>query len=121
MKRASGAPGSVPPGAPAGPPGPAETAGAASRRTFLEDTAAAIGRTWAMRRRQEIRGEGRAASGGWPGTLHEARALVYQALPGEMRGRRMHAITEVEREKAARTAYATARDEWRRGADPESP
>jgi hypothetical protein len=103
------------------PPAAPETARAASRRAFIEETAAALGRTWAVRRRRDLHGEGRAASGGWPGTLHEARALVHHALPGEMRGRKMNAITEVEREMAVRTAYANARDEWRRHVDPEPP
>jgi hypothetical protein len=112
---------SLKPRPPTEPPAPPETARAASRRAFIEETAAALGRTWAVRRRRDLHGEGRAASGGWPGTLHEARALVHHALPGEMRGRKMNAITEVEREMAVRTAYANARDEWRRHVDPEPP
>jgi hypothetical protein len=38
-----------------------------------------------------------------------------------MEGRRMNAINEAERELAVRTAYASARDEWRRHLDPEAP
>ncbi|WP_437716756.1 hypothetical protein WME95_10630 [Sorangium sp. So ce327] len=42
-------------------------------------------------------------------------------LPGELCHRKMPAITGVERELAARTAYSSARDEWRRHTDPEIP
>ncbi|WP_437752957.1 hypothetical protein [Sorangium sp. So ce1389] len=42
-------------------------------------------------------------------------------LPGEMLHRKMPAITGVERELAARTAYASARNEWRRHIEPETP
>jgi hypothetical protein len=94
---------------------------AASRRAFIEQTASALGRTWAEGCRRDLHREGRPASGGWPGTLHEARSLVHHALPVEMEGRRMNAINEAERELAVRTAYASARDEWRRHLDPEAP
>jgi hypothetical protein len=92
-----------------------------SRRGFIEETATTLGRTWAVGRRRDLQREGRPASGGWPGTLREARALVEHALPMEMQGRSMNAITEPERELAARTAYASARNEWRRHVEPESP
>ncbi|WP_157906575.1 hypothetical protein [Sorangium cellulosum] len=42
-------------------------------------------------------------------------------LPGELRHRKMPAITGVERELAARTANSSARNEWRRHTDPEIP
>lgn len=60
-------------------------------------------------------------SGGWPGTMREARALVERAFPVGVQDRRVNAITEVERELAARTAYASARTEWRRHIEPEAP
>lgn len=94
---------------------------AAARRAFIEETAAALGRSWAEGRRAELHREGRPASGGWPGTLREARGCVERELPRELRGRRMAAITTKEREIAARATYASARIEWRRRADPEEP
>jgi hypothetical protein len=104
------------------PPTPIDDTGnASSRRGFIEETAATLGRTWAVGCRRDLQREGRPASGGWPGTLREARALVEHAFPVEMQGRRMNAITEVERELAVRTAYASARNEWRRHVEPEGP
>jgi hypothetical protein len=94
---------------------------AAARRTFIEETAAALGRTWAEARRAELHREGRPAAGGWPGTLREARSCVERELQRELKDHRMTAITTNERELAARATYASARVEWRRCAEPEEP
>ena len=93
----------------------------AERRKVIEESAIALGQTWAEGWRRDLHREGRPAAGGWPGTLREARTRVQQALLIEMRGRKMAAITEGEREIAARAAYASARTEWRRHLDPETP
>jgi hypothetical protein len=92
---------------------------AAARRAFIEETANALGRTWAEGRRAELHREGRPAAGGWPGTLREARSCVERELSHKLQGHRMTAITTNERETAARATYASARSEWRRRAEPE--
>jgi hypothetical protein len=97
------------------------SAQAAVRQRFIEQSANALGQAWARRWRQDLHREGRPAAGGWPGTLREARTQVEITLPGELCHRKMPAITGVERELAARTAYSSARDEWRRHTDPEIP
>jgi hypothetical protein len=94
---------------------------ASARRVFIEETAAALGRKWAIGCRSELHQEGRAAAGGWPGTLHEARLLIGRSLPTEVSGRNMATITEAEREIAVRAAYASARSEWLRNAETEPP
>lgn len=91
------------------------------RQQFIEQSANALGQAWARRWRQDLHREGRPAAGGWPGTMREARTQVEITLPGEMRHRKMPAITGVERELAARTAYSSARNEWRKHTDPEIP
>jgi hypothetical protein len=88
---------------------------------LLEASAIALGQSWARRWREDLHREGRAAAGGWPGTLREARTHVEQLLVLEMRRLKMPLITGAERELAARTAYASARTEWRRHLDPEVP
>lgn len=98
-----------------------ESARVTARRMFIEQSAILLGRAWADGCRKELRREGRPAAGGWPGTLREARTRVGQALTLELRGRKMPAMTEVEREIAARAAYASARIEWRKHLDPEVP
>ena len=106
---------------PASPPnGIPVTEVSTARQTLLEQSAIALGRAWADDQRTDLRREGRPASGGWPGTLREARSRVQRAIPPEMIRRKLPAISEVERELAARTAYASARNEWRRGVEPET-
>jgi hypothetical protein len=111
-------PSSIPPapGLPAQPK-PRE----AARRLFLERSAVTLGQTWAEEWRADLRREGRPAAGGWPGTLREARVRVERFLLAEMSRRKMAAVTEAEREVAARAAYASARHEWCRQAEPEAP
>jgi hypothetical protein len=93
-----------------------------ARRVLIEQTAAALGRTWARGCRDDLHREGRLASGGWPGTLNEARARVGYALTVEAHGRQKKiVINEAERAIAVRAAYASARDEWRRHVEPEGP
>ncbi|WP_165374351.1 MULTISPECIES: hypothetical protein [Sorangium] len=112
-------------GAEGAPPEPATDRDSAApptdRQRFIEQSATAVGQAWAKRWRQDLHREGRPTAGGWPGTLREARTQVESSLPGELLRRKMPAITGVERELAARTANASARDEWRRHLEPETP
>lgn len=93
---------------------------AATRRASIHESAAKLGRAWAEHCRRELHREGRAASGGWPGTVREARSRVGRTLALVVDGRNVTlVITEAERDLAAHTAYCSARDEWRKRADPE--
>ncbi|WP_437574496.1 hypothetical protein [Sorangium sp. So ce887] len=100
---------------------PENSAQTTARRRFIEQSATTLGQAWAKQWRQDLHREGRPAAGGWPGTLREARTQVEINLPSELLHRKMPAITGVERELAARTAYASARNEWRRHLEPETP
>jgi hypothetical protein len=91
------------------------------RRLFLDQSAVTLGQSWADQWRDDLRREGRPAAGGWPGTLREARVRVEHHLLGEVTRRKMSAVTEAEREVAARRAYASARAQWCRQAEPEAP
>lgn len=84
------------------------------RSELLEQGSIASGARWAASWREALRREGRPISGGWPGTLSEARARVSALSP--------QALSWEERERMARLAYAAARREWlsQREADPES-
>ena len=87
----------------------------------LTENAVALGRTWAEEQRAALHREGRAASGGWPGTLREARIRVERLLQqAKLSPRSLALVTADEREDAARAAYASARVEWCRRAEPES-
>ncbi len=91
------------------------------RRLFIEQSAITLGQSWADQWRDDLRREGRPAAGGWPGTLREARVRVEHHLLAEVTRRKMSAVTEAEREVAARKAYASARAQWCRQAEPEAP
>ena len=106
--------------APDAAPASAGDSVATARRAHIQEAAAALGKIWADHFRRDLHREGRAASGGWPGTLREARARVGLSMTVDSGGRRgVLNITEAEREVAARTAYSSARDEWRKHAEPE--
>jgi hypothetical protein len=68
-----------------------------------------IGRGWAAELRASLLREKRRASGGWPGTLAEARAHIARAMSTQAKC----AVTGKESENAARVAYASARSAWR--------
>jgi hypothetical protein len=101
------------------PPAPGDllTEVPTARQAMIERSAVAIGLAWADACRQELRQQGRSASGGWPGTIREARVRVEHTLQVEMHGHALPAITEVEREMAARKAYASARGAWGKSID----
>jgi hypothetical protein len=91
------------------------------RRLFLEQSAVGIGQRWADQWRSDLHREGRPAAGGWPGTLREARVRVERHFLAEAARRKISAVTQAEREVAARRAYASARARWCRQAEPEAP
>jgi hypothetical protein len=99
---------------------PRARCGSAERRAILEQSAIDLGLRWAEQQRQDLHREGRPAAGGWPGTLREARTRVERDILPEMLRRVMTPVTIEERERAARTAYASARSEWRRHVEPEA-
>jgi hypothetical protein len=89
------------------------------RKAFLEQTAATVARNWVDQCRHDLRLEGRAAAGGWPGTLSEARIRVKHQLDDEFARHTIAEVSGTERELVARTAYTRARTQWFRKAEPE--
>jgi hypothetical protein len=67
-----------------------------------------LGRSWAADLHAALVREKRRASGGWPGTLGEARAHVARALGNQ--GMRVGSVQQSE--GAARVVYASARTAW---------
>ena len=88
------------------------SASADARRTLLAATATDIGQRLFARRREEMVREGRALSGGWPGTVREARALAIAVLAPAFAQRRMSAPTTDELGWAMHAAYHEARRAW---------
>jgi hypothetical protein len=92
-----------------------------TRLRALRQGACDAGRQWAERFCADLRTEGRAVQGGWPGTMAEARAVVRASLQGEISARRRSAVTTVELEWLTRIAYASARQDWLSRAERETP
>ncbi|MBX3274575.1 MAG: hypothetical protein KF729_30195 [Sandaracinaceae bacterium] len=73
----------------------------------LRAAAIDFGRRWAREVVSSLHGAGRRASGGWPGTLSEARSYAAPLL----RDTAFEAPSDA-REEVARVLYAAARTDW---------
>jgi hypothetical protein len=89
-------------------------AASGSRQELLDNTAESAGELWAAARCVELTLEGRAAMGGWPGTVGEARARAGFAIRDVLRKRGMLGVTHEELVRASRVAYEAARRSWLR-------
>lgn len=78
------------------------------------------GASWARRCREALLQQGRAASGGWPGTLSEARAIATASLAGMPAGSTDN-NGYGDREAFARLINACARRAWLGSAQKEPP
>jgi hypothetical protein len=85
---------------------------AGKRLAHLEELAAASGKKWAVALIEQLRIEGRAAAGGWPGTMPEARARVADTVEAASSRHGLASTTAPERERAAERLYASARHLW---------
>lgn len=83
-----------------------------ARRSLVQRAAASVGEAWARAWLEELAAERRAAIGGWPGTLSQARARVRPAIDAELARARLPAAAIGEIEEGARGAYARARVLW---------
>lgn len=83
--------------------------------TALERAVDAAGQAWALDWSTALSGEGRPVSGGWPGTLSEARGRVAVCVARRVGPARR--VSAEELESLARRAYAAARKTWLARAD----
>lgn len=83
-----------------------------NRLEILEAGSLAVGDAWVEHVRHDLRTDSRRATGGWPGTLREARARTYAHFATEAGARRYGVLTADELEHAARSAYGRARHQW---------
>lgn len=90
-----------------------------ARRALLAAGAIVIGERWAEAWREDMRKEGRPVSGGWPGTLPEARARVTAYFGSELARRRLSVLTQDEIGWTARQTYDYAKRDWLGSAIPE--
>jgi hypothetical protein len=85
---------------------------AEARREMLAEGAVVVGEKWAENWREDLRKEGRPVSGGWPGTLPEARARVTAYFGQELARKRLPVLTADELGWAARATYERAKRDW---------
>jgi hypothetical protein len=78
-----------------------------------------VGRLWAAGLRASLVNEKRRASGGWPGTMREARTHVAISLIPWLHSNGEAPVTSLQCEGAARLVYASARKMWLENRDPE--
>ncbi len=86
---------------------------------FIAPRAEAAGRSWAAAIRAAIHREKRRASGGWPGTMTEARHRASNQLLHHQEFERYGVVSAQSREVAARMVYAAARSAWLQCRDPD--
>jgi hypothetical protein len=74
--------------------------------------ATSVGESWAQTWLAELALEQRGATGGWPGTISQARSRVRVALASELSRARFAPAAAQEIDETARAAYARARQVW---------
>jgi hypothetical protein len=82
----------------------------ANREETLGQVAVAAGHAWVHWWRAELARQGRPMSGGWPGTLSEARRRVLAHAVSQLGAD--GALSDHELTDLARTVFATARADW---------
>ena len=80
--------------------------------SLLDRRAAREGRVWAAEVRAAVLGQRRAAAGGWPGTLSEARARLAAMVLPRLALPASTTLMSSARESAARILYDSARRVW---------
>jgi hypothetical protein len=83
-----------------------------NREAVLCEQPALLGHTWATEWVKTMQNEGRPISGGWPGTLPEARMRVLGHLERELRLRKMPLLSEEEITRVTALVYERARSDW---------
>lgn len=82
------------------------------RQSVVERSAHDGGEQWARGWRDELQSDHRRASGGWPGTIAQARVCARAHLSAELARLRLTGPSPAELEQAARLTYARARSVW---------
>ena len=82
------------------------------RQSVVERSAHDGGEQWARGWRDELQSDHRRASGGWPGTIAQARVCARANLSAELARLRLAGPSPTELEQAARLTYARARAVW---------
>lgn len=83
-----------------------------TRDDIVDQAVLVAAHAWANACRGALLEEGRRVSGGWPGTLTEARARAGHAVGRALSSRALPALTNAELGTAAKSTYREARRVW---------
>src|SRR5581483_7822439 len=83
-----------------------------NRDAHLEADSLAVGDAWVEHVKRALAADNRVASGGWPGTMREARARTYAHFTNHAALQRHGALSHDELEQAVRAVYDRARNRW---------
>ena len=71
-----------------------------------------IADAWVERVKLDLRRQNRQATGGWPGTMREARARTYAFFTSADAAQQHGVLSATELEHAVRAVYGRARGQW---------
>jgi hypothetical protein len=101
---------------------PQSAGGEGDRRTTqMEQVARRVGRKWATEYRESLVQDHRAPTGGWPGTLTEARAVAHRSACADGARNCLSGLTAIEKELFARLINTFARSVWLNSATRDAP
>lgn len=83
-----------------------------SRAELLDADSRAVGDAWVEHVKVDLAADEREATGGWPGTMREARARTYAHFTNQAALDRYGALSRDELEHAVRAVYERARNRW---------
>jgi hypothetical protein len=83
-----------------------------TRQAVLDACVAEVGRAWVVALRDELKKEGRAMRGGWPGTKAEGRSRVLAFVERQLARLNLRSATPDEIARLSREVYAAARRAW---------
>lgn len=83
-----------------------------SRVVLLGNASQSVGASWAQEWFADLEREGRTVSGGWPGTMSEARSRVRRHVDALLLRRSLPPITDEELKEATRSTYDCAKAAW---------
>lgn len=97
------------------PPSDSSASGAEAhsrRSAILREGASTVGAAWVAALCAELANDGRPVEGGWPGTVVEARALVWRHLQVALSAQRLGQPTGEELAAVVAATYESARAAW---------
>jgi hypothetical protein len=88
----------------------------------IAEIAETLAHAWVDGLKSELARDGRKMTGGWPGTLGEAKMRALRGLPRELAQRGLaQPLVPADYDRASKALYAVARKAWLGAAEPDDP